>query len=405
MSIIDDFISEYIARKSDYETVCNAVQKAIERSLHDAGIMAIPTSRVKDTDRLREKLIERNKKTPYLSNKDIIADIPDFIGARIALYFPNDKEKIATLLVRDFDIEKIKNFPSEQRKYDGYDRRFSGYCATHYRVRFRNPPNTSLGNPLIEIQVASLLMHAWSEVEHDLAYKMKKGLVSYDEYESLDEINGLVIAGEISLQRLQRLSQARIESGKKEITDHYQLSAYLSERAYAITQRKDVFLGDVETLYQLFADKNRLTKGKLDRDLAKIDFNDDTPIAQQLIDIYADKSVKDAARIISNKAKKAPYPDNYIVNDAQIGSFLRKWISLEKKLSDLVKQAGYHANYPGELQHILLHKGLLPESVQNEYIAVKKARNKLVHGLETPTPKEFEAYAQIIDRIMQVLKD
>ena len=40
----------------------------------------------------------------------------------------------------------------------------------------------------------------------------KKGLVSFDEYESLDEINGLMIAGEISLQRLQRTTELRIDS-------------------------------------------------------------------------------------------------------------------------------------------------------------------------------------------------
>ena len=58
-------------------------------------------------------------------------------------------------------------------------------------------------------------MHAWAEVEHDLTYKQKKGTVSYDEHESLDEINGLVLAGELSLQRLQRISELRIASEGK----------------------------------------------------------------------------------------------------------------------------------------------------------------------------------------------
>lgn len=405
MSIIEKFIKQYISEKHDYETICTAVQKTIEQLLHDAGIMAIPSSRVKDADRLREKLMDRNQKAPYRNYSDIIADIPDFIGARIALYFPNDKEKIPSLLDQNFIIEKVKTFPNEQRQYDGYERRFSGYCATHYRVRFKNPPKTLLKNPLIEIQVASLLMHAWSEVEHDLAYKTKKGLVSYDEYESLDEINGLVIAGELSLQRLQRLSQERIESGSKEITDHYQLSTYLSEKVYAITHKKNVFLGDVETLYQLFLDKNRLSKSKIDNDLAKVDFDDETPIAQQLIDIYADKSAKNAEKIISNKAKKAANSNHYMIDDTKVGLFLRKWIQLEKKLALLVKQAGYHPTYPGELQHILLHKGILPEFVQSEYSTVRKTRNRLVHGVETPSPEEFEFCMQTIDHILQILKN
>jgi ppGpp synthetase/RelA/SpoT-type nucleotidyltranferase len=59
-----------------------------------------------------------------------------------------------------------------------------------------------------EIQVASVLMHAWSEVNHDLAYKPLQGELSEDEYSILDELNGLVIAGEIALERLQRAGEA-----------------------------------------------------------------------------------------------------------------------------------------------------------------------------------------------------
>ena len=55
----------------------------------------------------------------------------------------------------------------------------------------------------IEIQVASVLMHAWSEVEHDLIYKPLQGTLSKEELAILDELNGLVLAGEIALERLQ----------------------------------------------------------------------------------------------------------------------------------------------------------------------------------------------------------
>lgn len=49
-----------------------------------------------------------------------------------------------------------------------------------------------------EIQVASLIMHAWSEVEHDLIYKPMQGTLSEEELSILDELNGLVLAGEIA---------------------------------------------------------------------------------------------------------------------------------------------------------------------------------------------------------------
>ena len=53
-------------------------------------------------------------------------------------------------------------------------------------------------------------MHAWSEVEHDLAYKPFSGELSEDEHAILDEINGLVLAGEIALERLQKAVKRRV---------------------------------------------------------------------------------------------------------------------------------------------------------------------------------------------------
>lgn len=405
MDIIESFILEYKNNESAYGLIRKSVEEMLKSLVDDAGIMAIVSARVKDPDRLKEKLLDRDKEAKYSSHDDIVADIPDFIGARIALYFPNDKEKIEALLSRCFIIEKIKNFPSEQRQYEGYNRCFSGYRATHYRVRYKNPPKTCLGSPLIEIQVASLLMHAWSEVEHDLAYKNKKGIVSFDEYESLDEINGLVLAGEISLQRLQRLSQARIESGEKPIEDHYQLSAYLTEKAFAETKKRNIYLGDVETLFQLFSEKKRLTRQKLYNDLSRIDFFDETPIAQQLSDYYADKSAKDAIRIISNKAKKNQYLSSFNAEDAQLGIFLKKWVSLERRINEIEQQFGICRKPNYKQNPIETIRDILPDATWVKYMELRKFRNNLVHGQETPTSEDLETYTCRVEEILNELNN
>jgi ppGpp synthetase/RelA/SpoT-type nucleotidyltranferase len=59
-------------------------------------------------------------------------------------------------------------------------------------------------NPVIEIQVASVLMHAWAERDHDLVYKtLTSGPASREERCLLDATNGLVHTGEVFLQQLQ----------------------------------------------------------------------------------------------------------------------------------------------------------------------------------------------------------
>lgn len=69
-------------------------------------------------------------------------------------------------------------------------------------------------------------MHAWSEVEHDLVYKPYSGDLSKEELSILDEINGLVLTGEIALERLQSAMATRTEKSTK-IDDKYELTNYI----------------------------------------------------------------------------------------------------------------------------------------------------------------------------------
>jgi ppGpp synthetase/RelA/SpoT-type nucleotidyltranferase len=159
-------------------------------------------------------------------------DMPDLAGVRIALYFPGDVEEVHRLLESLFLIQKQKNFPGDSPP-PAYEKRFRGYAARHYRVRM---PPESLGGQdrfaaaLIEIQVASVLMHAWSEVEHDLVYKPMSGTLSSTEYALLDQLNGLVMAGEIALERLQGAARLRLNEADAPFNNHYELAAYIYDK-------------------------------------------------------------------------------------------------------------------------------------------------------------------------------
>lgn len=133
ISAIDSFIDQYQKEKEKYERIRDNATAQLKSALHDAGIMEITTSRIKDIYRLRDKLNLRNEEKAYKSVADIKDDLADLIGLRVALYFPNDQKKVETIINRLFTVEKIKQFPEEQRINGDYTRRFSGYCATHYR--------------------------------------------------------------------------------------------------------------------------------------------------------------------------------------------------------------------------------------------------------------------------------
>jgi hypothetical protein len=117
----------------------------------------------------------------------------------------------------------------------------------------------------VEIQVASVLMHAWSEVNHDLAYKPLQGELSEDEYSILDELNGLVMAGEIALERLQRAGEARVTAGGRNFGTHYDLAAHLLNASGATLRgpEANTAIGRVDLLFELLSRLGLATPNQL----------------------------------------------------------------------------------------------------------------------------------------------
>ncbi len=130
--------------------------------------------------RLKSKVLRRNSRrpVPYKNMREIYEDIADLSGVRVSLYFPGDRDKANSLIADLFTIIETKQFP-EQSKPPTYNKRFSGYWANHYRAHMKeeslDKSQQKYAAARIEIQVASVLMHAWSEVEHDLVYKPLSG--------------------------------------------------------------------------------------------------------------------------------------------------------------------------------------------------------------------------------------
>lgn len=234
MDLISQFVARYRKEYDFYEQACRMAAQVLDSNLQSTGVRAIVTSRAKNPARLEVKVRQRAAKTAYTSVEQIYDDIVDLAGVRVALYFPAERGEVGRVIRSLFAlVSDPKEFPTPGQP--SYKKRFSGYWATHYRVRLPetllNESQKRYSEANVEIQVASVLMHAWSEVEHDLVYKPLQGKLSDDEYAILDELNGLVLAGEIALERLQRAGEHRISEHDREYTDHYDLASSLLDLA------------------------------------------------------------------------------------------------------------------------------------------------------------------------------
>src|SRR5690606_26085090 len=146
----------------------------------------------------------------------------------------------------------------------------------HLPETILNESQKRYAEAMIEIQVASVLMHAWSEVEHDLVYKPLQGKLSEDEYAILDELNGMVLAGEIALERLQRAAENRVSTHDREYSDHYDLASSLlklSRVKLGVQSVHDSSIGRVDLLFAL---------------LKQLDLNKPEKLAKYIDALHAD---------------------------------------------------------------------------------------------------------------------
>jgi ppGpp synthetase/RelA/SpoT-type nucleotidyltranferase/Tfp pilus assembly protein PilF len=295
MLVIEEFLKQYAQKVDFYREAGRICAHLCETNMEQMGIRTIVTSRAKRVDRLRDKLEKRSVTKNYASFIEIEEDIADLAGVRIALYFPGDLVKVQKFIEANFVVKECRVFPGYEVVEDAlnspYQKRFSGYWATHCRVYLKakdlSEDIIKYADTMIEIQIASALMHAWAEVEHDLIYKPYSGDLSYEEYQILDELNGLVLAGEIALQRLQKAVKNRVSQTGKEFNNHYEVAMFLHTNLGSASEGMptEIVLGRVDLMFQCIKASEYQKPEKLKELLSYVDISEkDRTVVEQLME-------------------------------------------------------------------------------------------------------------------------
>ncbi|MDD4503789.1 MAG: RelA/SpoT domain-containing protein, partial [Clostridiaceae bacterium] len=408
MSLIDNFLQRYAKEYDFYNELAHQVAVICETIIQRSGIRAIVTYRAKKPDSLMEKLVKRNSVKKYKSIEQIYRDIVDLSGVRIAIYFPGDRAEIGKLIESEFNTEKIKRFPNTDQKLnqdDPFKRRFTGYDAIHYRVKIKEEKleenNKRFAHAQVEIQIASSLMHAWAEVEHDLAYKPQVGSLSKDEFTILDELNGLVISGEIALERLQKAFKHRITFTEQQFNNHYELAALIREKI-SDNLLEDYYMGRVDILlrflqkvewdypkktcpYMRFLDNIRKVSGY-------------KTIVDFFIDIVLNQNPDYYSHFVEAKYESG-FNNPYVSIKKQImlnkennylSCFIDSWIVLEKTIKMLVRNKRGQEEPKVRITHreslvSIVEKVITDDELVLEDIKhLEETRNKIVYSTEMP---------------------
>ncbi|MGW2831180.1 GTP pyrophosphokinase [Streptomyces sp. NPDC001286] len=416
MGLIEEFIERYTKEYDFYSQAARLVAKTLEKELHSNGVRCIVSYRAKAVDRLEAKCRQRAPSKQYQDASDIFADIVDLAGVRVALYFPGEQEQVEGLITQLFNqLEDRKVFPEDDEAER--DQRFAGYSAVHFRVQLKEQNLGELdkryAKARIEIQVASVLMHAWSEVQHDLAYKQLGGDLSDQERAIIDQLNGLVIAGEISLQMLQHAGKARVATNEREFLNHYELAAHLLSHANELfgSPVGEAGLGRVDRLFDLLKQIHKITPAELEPYLESLhDELEKRPLADQVIDALLSEdpslyetynSTREDSPSTNTNASKAD------VESAQaLQHFLRSWVKLENLLNELAAEIPAIPQKRSKYSILqLLQLVPLPPGIAGEINFLRLVRNSVVHGrADDALMSKLGTSAQNLDEIIAIIE-
>ena len=197
MGAINDFVTAF-GRNSDQYL---AVEKEVEARCKEAlrpGIEFLWQSRVKAPDSLEKKLRGRSK--DYHDEVENVADVKDLVAGRIILARWLDFQHVERIVKEIFTCISQTQHPKQAHNAINFNTRFRGYDGLHFYVKRKGDTEEQSCNPVIEIQVMSAFMWAFSTLQHDVEYKRSHGEPDEDQALCLDSLKGAANLGEIFLQ-------------------------------------------------------------------------------------------------------------------------------------------------------------------------------------------------------------
>src|ERR1043166_2667359 len=162
---LEDARKRWLAERPAFEAFASFVANRLAKEVQSLGIWCDSESRAKQPHCLMKKL---------LKGKHTYETLPDKAGARILIRYLSEAETVVSIANRLFACYEV------DRKLTQLAEDRVGYSCVHVQARLREEDLEAVKYPPaayeIEIQIATLGQHLWSEMTHDSFYKSDDAL-------------------------------------------------------------------------------------------------------------------------------------------------------------------------------------------------------------------------------------
>ena len=156
----------YVQNKELYNACGSSMQRLLTTLLQQASIPIHSIQyRIKEQSSFLNKCLNSRYTTP-------LDEITDVCGLRVITYTNKDVDDICKIIEKQFYIDWDHSVNKAERLLENE----VGYLSVHYiaklnQARAKLEEYMPYCNIRFEIQIRTLLQHAWAEIEHDRSYK------------------------------------------------------------------------------------------------------------------------------------------------------------------------------------------------------------------------------------------
>src|SRR5258706_1031820 len=157
---VDQILLEFDSKKEALIAFAEKTSSLIQAFLEDAQIRYQSIqARVKDREKLKRKYLDETKNYMELN------DVTDQVALRIITYYEDEVDRVAEIIKREFDVDSERSVDKRETEPNKF-----GYYALNYVCKYNGQRGSQTeyrkyAGIFCEIQIVSILRHAWSEIE------------------------------------------------------------------------------------------------------------------------------------------------------------------------------------------------------------------------------------------------